>query len=193
VARRILEDEPVWLFDPDHRLARTLPDEVKVIRLEERANASDCDQENAGIWVSEYLAPADCRCLLLRPRNLVVGVGCNRGTSAEEILDLVRATFARERLCPLSIRNLASVDLKSDEQGMLEAAKELGRPIRFHTRREIDQVAVPNPSRMVLGHVGVESVCEATALLSAQSSQLLITKQKTANVTLAVARVVFPS
>ncbi len=86
VARRILEDEPVWLYDPDRRLAPALEGEVKVVRLEEWAKLPDCDQEHAGIWVSEYLAPAGSRCLLLRPQNLVVGVGCNRGTPVEEIL-----------------------------------------------------------------------------------------------------------
>ena len=84
------------------------------------------------------------------------------------------------------------MDLKADEPAILEAAKAVRRPVRFYSRHEIEYINVPNPSAVVAAHIGVESVCEATALLSAQAETLLIPKQKTANVTLAVARVGFP-
>ena len=193
VARCIVEDERVWVYDPDLRLAPSFKGLENMIWRRERGISSDHDQEGVGIWVSEYLVPAGSQCLHLCPRNLVVGIGCNRGASVEAILDLLRTLFAREQLSVRSIRNLASIDLKSDERGVLEAARLLERPVHFYSRHEIEKVAVPNPSGTVLAHIGVASVCEATALLSAQSSQLLITKQKTADVTLAVARVGFPS
>ena len=192
VARRILEYESIWVYDPDRRLAPCLSDEETIVWCEEKAVASSHGQESVGIWVSEHLAPEGLPCLLLRPRNLVVGVGCNRGTPAEEVLELLRSVFKREELSVLAIRNLASIDVKSDESGILETGRLLGRPVHFYSRQEIAEVAVPNPSPMVLAHMGVESVCEATALLSAQSRELMIAKQKTANVTLAVARVGSP-
>jgi|WetSurMetagenome_2_1015567.scaffolds.fasta_scaffold05992_7 cobalt-precorrin 5A hydrolase len=193
VARRFLEYERVWVFDPEGRLAPYFKDEENLVWSEAEAIASGPHEAGEGIWVSDRLAPEGLPCLLLRPRNLVVGIGCNRGTPVDEILDLMRSVFCRERLSLMSIRNLASVDLKADENGIIEAGRLLGRPARFYSRQQIEKVAVPNPSPTVLAHVGVESVCEATALLSAQSNRLIIAKQKTANVTLAVARVGFPS
>lgn len=142
-----------------------------------------------GVWVSEYLPPSGVECLVLRPRNLVVGIGCNRGTPTGEILGFLRDVFRRERLAPLSIRNLASVDLKSDEAGLLAAAASLGRPVHFFSRQELDRIEVLNPSATVQKHIGIESVCEAAALLSARGTALLVPKQKTPNVTLAIARV----
>jgi cobalt-precorrin 5A hydrolase len=193
VARRLLEYEEVWVFDPEGRLGPSLKDEANMVWSEESTSASGRYEGGEGIWVSNRLTPEGLPCLLLRPRNLVLGIGCNRGTPAGEVLDLIRSAFCRERLSLVSIRNLASVDIKSDESGILEAGRLLKRPVRFYSRREIEKMAVPNPSSKVLAHVGVESVCEATALLSAQSSELLIAKQKTANVTLAVAQVACPS
>jgi len=193
VALRLLEDEPVWVYDPERRLEPHLKAGPNRVQLDEKAMAPDWDRAGVGIWVSEYLPPKGLQCLILRPRNLVVGVGCNRDTPADEILDFLRSVFTRERLALPSVRNLASVDIKSDESGILEAGRLLGRPVHFYSRLDIEKMAVPNPSKVVLAHIGVESVCEATALLSAQSSELIVPKQKTANVTLAVARVGSPS
>ena len=193
VARCLLEDEPLWVYDPEQRLEPCLAEEENIAWLREGAAVANECHDRIGIWVSESLAPDAWPCLMLRPRNLVVGVGCNRGTAAEEILELVRRVFDRERLSLRSIRNLTSIEAKADEGGILEAGRQLGRPVHFYSPQELEKVAVPNPSQMVLAHMGVESVCEATALVSAQSSELIVVKQKTANVTLAVARVASPS
>jgi cobalt-precorrin 5A hydrolase len=196
MTRALLEDEPLWIYDPERRLHAHLADQPRVVWLASRGGAPEAQQmAGAGIWVTECKAPDDTLCLQLRPRNLVVGIGCNRGTSAEEILGLVRSVFAGESLSLLSIRNLASIDLKADEPGLLEAAAALARPIHFFSREAVAAITVPNPSPMVAKHIGVESVCEATALVSAADqgqSMILIPKQKTPNVTLAVARAIWP-
>jgi cobalt-precorrin 5A hydrolase len=221
VSRSILEDEPFLVYDPEGRLKTHLGDAPNLIRVEKplcglqpsdtgvsRASRDPIEQcipgaeaskdraamgeARAGIWVSECHAPQGGGWLILRPKNLVVGVGCNRGTPAGEILGFLQATFREACLSPLSIRNLASAQVKADEPGVLEAARVLGRPIVFYEGKEIKSISVPNPSAVVLKHVGVPSVCEATALLSAGSSDLIVAKQKTTNVTLAVARAKFP-
>jgi cobalt-precorrin 5A hydrolase len=193
VAHSLLEDEPVWVYDPQRRLELHLESRSNTVRLDEKEMAPGLDREGVGIWVSEYLTPEGLQCLILRPRNLVVGVGCNRNTAADEILDFLRSEFRREGLAVSSIRNLATVDIKSDEKGILEAGRLLGRPVLFYSRPDIQKMAVPNPSNAVLAHIGVESVCEATALLSSRSSELIVPKQKNANVTMAVARAGSPS
>jgi cobalt-precorrin 5A hydrolase len=188
IARALLEEETLWICDPEGRLQAPLEGQENLFPLSENG-----DLDFPGIWVSERTAPQGLQCLVLRPRNLVVGIGCNRGTKVEEILALLRSVFEHEGLSTLSIRNLASIDLKSDEPGLLEAADFLDRPLELFTGAEIKTVIVPNPSSMVEKHVGVLSVCEATALLSAQSQMLIVPKHKTSNATLAVARVGFPS
>ncbi len=141
-----------------------------------------------GIWVSETTEPARVKCLKLRPSSLVVGIGCNRGTRADEIIDLVERVFRENRLSTLSIAKFVSVDLKSDEPGLLQAADYFKRPIEFHDRETIRGIAVPNPSSTVARHIGVESVCEASAIWSTGTGRLLVPKRKSINCTMAIAR-----
>jgi cobalt-precorrin 5A hydrolase len=83
---------------------------------------------------------------------------------------------------------LASVDLKADEPGLLALADTLKIELTFYTREQLSTVVqVPTPSAMVKKHIGVQSVCEAAALLATHRGRMIVPKQKTANVTLAVA------
>ncbi|MBI4797747.1 MAG: cobalamin biosynthesis protein [Desulfarculus sp.] len=77
--------------------------------------------------------------------------------------------------------------LRPPEAGLLELAARLGLPLTFYSTEELAAVEVPNPSATVAKHMGVASVCEAAALLAADSRRLLVSKQKSPNVTLAVA------
>lgn len=197
LARAVLEEEPFWVFDPEACMKPYLATLDNVVWLESTPAAEGSMEratieEGPGVWVSELVPPSHVECLILRPRNLVLGIGCNRGTEAAEVLGLIENTLGEAGLSLRSIRNLATIDLKSDEAGLLEAVRTLSRPIQFYSREELEGVAVPNPSSLVESHVGVQSVCEATALLSAESTTLLVPKRKTANVTLAIARAASP-
>ncbi|MDA8308847.1 MAG: cobalamin biosynthesis protein [Deltaproteobacteria bacterium] len=184
----ILDEEPLWIFDPEGLLLRYLPVDHGFHVV---GGAEECEKfyGTPGIWVSESIAPKGVECLEARPQNLVIGVGCNRGTSSEEIVGFIKEKLMESGLSPLSIRNFASLDIKADELGLLDAAKVFDRPIYFCARRDIEDILVPNPSKTVARHTGVESVCEASALWSAGTRQLLAPKRKGGNCTLAVARV----
>jgi len=208
----LLDDEIVRIFDPERRLRSYFAQQPNVVWLPDSSldwqaaageeALEDCIRDGGklagqlneapGIWVSEREPAAKSKWLLLRPQNLVVGLGCNRGTSTEEVTLLVRRTFAAERLSTLAIRNFASIDLKADEPAIIATAKTFERPVVFFPSEQLRNISVPNPSNLVKTHVGVPSVCEATALLSAQTTELIVPKQKTANATLAVARVDSP-
>lgn len=192
VTRAILEDEPVWIYDPGGYLREGLKGEGSVFRLETDRDVALQPRGRVGIWVAEHPAPGREGVLYLRPRNLVVGVGCNRGTGVGEILALVHQVFLDHSLTVHSIRNIATVDIKSHEPGIIELGRTLNRPVAVFTRAEIAGIRVPNPSPVVEQHLGVRSVCEATALLSAQVDTLLVPKRKSANATVAVARVASP-
>lgn len=187
----ILDEEPLWIFDPGEYLLKRLPPEhgLRVIGADETPGAL---RASLGIWVSEFLSPRGVECLKLRPANLVIGIGCNRGTTVEEIVGFIHKKLKQKKLSPLSIRNFASLDIKSDERGLLDAAIVFDRPIHFCTRKQIKGIRVPNPSETVARHTGAQSVCEASALWSAGTRELLLPKRKAGNCTLAIARVNSP-
>ncbi|MDO3377532.1 cobalt-precorrin 5A hydrolase [Geoalkalibacter halelectricus] len=128
--------------------------------------------------------------LLLRPRDLVVGIGCNRGTSAEEIEEVMRTEFAAAFLAPSSIAVVASIEDKGDEEGLIRFAENLGVPLRLFSADELNRWDAPSgPSPHARDAVGAHGVCEPAALAAGNARTLLIKKKKRGNVTLAVAEV----
>jgi cobalt-precorrin 5A hydrolase len=97
-------------------------------------------------------------------------------------------------LASASVAGLASIDLKADEKGLLEFAGTLKRPLVFFSRDQLATVPdIPSPSTVVEKHVGVKSVCEAAAILASGNGHLIVSKQTTPNVTIAIARKSFTS
>ncbi len=126
--------------------------------------------------------------LVLRPRDLVVGIGCNRNTSSAEIESVVREEFARLRLNMESIVCLATIDAKRDEAGLLEYATRENLEIEFHSADALNSIKTPSaPSPHAEEAVGAKGVCEPAAVLSASSDRLILEKQKRGNVTIAIA------
>jgi cobalt-precorrin 5A hydrolase len=126
--------------------------------------------------------------LVLRPRNLVLGMGCHLGTPAAEILEFIKDIFKKERLSLASLKALATIEAKKDEPGLREAAASLGVEFIWFSKEELQAVKAPHPSPQVERLMGVDSVSEAAAL-RAGGGELLLPKTKGANATLAVARV----
>ncbi|WP_291319887.1 cobalt-precorrin 5A hydrolase [Desulfonatronospira sp.] len=143
---------------------------------------------NPGIMVHHRITEAPEHVLVLRPRNLYVGIGCNRGTTFAELLDVLHTAFDKNRLSIQSINLLTTIMEKTGEPGLLELSRHLRRPLTGFTRHILDLVRdVPNPSLMVHKHMGVKSVCEAAAMTAANQGTLLVPKIKSGNVTVAVA------
>jgi len=132
----------------------------------------------------------------IHPRVLAVGIGCNRGTSAKEIISLVEQTLEKANLSVSSIARFATIDLKKDEEGILETARFFNRPLEIYTREELSQIDSPNPSEVVRSHVGTPGVSEPAALLAIRlhtpfpngQGELFIEKVKSENATVAVSR-----
>jgi cobalt-precorrin 5A hydrolase/precorrin-3B C17-methyltransferase len=116
--------------------------------------------------------------VLVRPPSLVVGVGASRGVPADEVLDLVLGALRDAGLSARSLAELATVDAKRDEPGIVEAAARLGVPVVTYPAEELTRVDVPNPSDAPLAAVGTPSVAEASAL--ARGGELLVPKRKSA-------------
>lgn len=121
------------------------------------------------------LGPADT---VLRPPSLVVGVGASKGAGVDEVYGLVRDALRAAGLSPLSVAELATVDAKADEPGIVGAADRLGVPVRTYPAGALAAIAVPNPSDAPLAAVGTPSVAEAAALAAGRGGELLVPKRK---------------
>jgi cobalamin biosynthesis protein CbiG len=119
---------------------------------------------------------------------IVVGVGCSRGCSSGEILELVDAALREARVEAEHVAALATVDRRAEESGVLDAAHRRGWPLETFPATALAAVTVPTPSKVVARHVGTASVAEAAALLAAGARVLLLTKRCSAHATCALAR-----
>ena len=135
----------------------------------------------------EFLGNVPCT-VIYRPPCLAVGVGCNRGTPAGEILDAIDQTLAEAGLAIQSVGCVATIEDKANEMGLREACQLQGWPLKTFSRQQIAVVKdVPNPSAWAQRVLGVPGVAEPAALLAADSGELLVEKRKFPNVTVAVA------
>jgi cobalt-precorrin 5A hydrolase len=132
---------------------------------------------------------------LYPPEPVVLGLGCDRGTTAETIAQAVAQALARVGCGSAQVRGLASIELKADEAGLLAFAAAQGWPLSFFSAAELAGVEVPNPSETVRRHTGTPSVSEAAALLLGGGglADLLLEKHKHCgadgrNATVSVAR-----
>lgn len=148
------------------------------------------DGFDAGIGLTPRVIETDTPTIWLRPKVLVVGVGCNSGTSMEELAREIDAVLAEARLAPGAVRGLATITLKEHEPGLVAFAASRGLTIKAFDARTINEQAPPfERSETVFRHVGVYGVAEPAAMLAAGATTCIVHKQRRGNVTVAVAEV----
>ena len=141
-------------------------------------------EEPADVYLDVARRPGLC----LVPQALILGVGCRRGVTREQ-LDRAFERFCAERnIWPQAVAAAASIDRKADEAGLLEFCT--ARDIELLTFTAEELKAVPGQftaSAFVMEQVGVDNVCERSAVL-ASGGKLLSGKWTDSGVTFALAR-----
>ena len=118
--------------------------------------------------------------LNLIPQKLIAGIGCKRGTSFEKISAAVKAACEMINQPVERIKLLASVDIKSDEVGLLEFAKNLGVDIKFFGVEELTKKISEyklSESEFVKATIGAGNICEAAALCCVKSARFALPKK----------------
>ena len=144
----------------------------------------------AVVLTNQALASIPENIILLMPRKLVLGIGCRRGTTKQEIFSAIDAACKKIAAKRQDIGLLASTVLKQDETGLLAAAHELGVPICFYENDKLQQMIERcglEISPFVKRKIGVGNVCEAAALQASSEKKLILKKEKFSKVTVAIA------
>ncbi|MEK4227964.1 cobalt-precorrin 5A hydrolase [Solibacillus sp. FSL H8-0538] len=129
--------------------------------------------------------------VVYRPKSLVLGMGCNRGTSLEEIEAIIDETLQELKLSKKSIKALCTIDLKKDEACFLAITQKYGWEFIVYTPIELNEMPLLNPSVTVFKYTGAYGVSEPAAMRYAQTTNLLLQKKKSGNATITVARLTY--
>jgi cobalt-precorrin 5A hydrolase len=135
--------------------------------------------------------PFGCRpALILRPREFVLGVGTRRGVTIKEVERACMEVLRERDIAPMSVRNLATIDIKKSESGLLGFTRKSGWPVEYFSAKELGGVRLPSGhSKVVERNVGLGGVAEPAALKSAGARRIWVRKRINGRVTVAVARV----
>ena len=106
--------------------------------------------------------------VLLSPRVLWVGVGCERGTPKTAIAAAILQVFQANDLAVEAIAGIATIDIKADEVGLVELCRDRQWPLRTFSAERLRSQPVPTPSSVVAQAAATPSVAEAAALCAIQ-------------------------
>ncbi|MEL7144376.1 MAG: precorrin-3B C(17)-methyltransferase [Cyanobacteria bacterium J06573_11] len=149
--------------------------------FEDRDNV---EKPAARVWISPiqraFSPDSDLPKLQWHPRVLWIGIGCERDTDKALIEYAVEKVCQENHLALGAIAGIATLDLKSDEIGLLELTQEKDWPLKCFPPGTLQSIEVPTPSEVVKKEVGTHSVAEAAAIVatrSLDSSSLKVKKQ----------------
>ncbi|NOI65227.1 cobalamin biosynthesis protein [Vibrio sp. 99-8-1] len=199
VSAAVINDQPVvivqqagerkwWKYD------KRMPAHIVCHNTVEGINPSDfqgaiviSDQLDVSIpnWQKEWV--------LWRPKSLVLGIGCDRNTPASVIKEGLAQFSQQFNLSLDSVAALSSIDLKSDEQGIITVAEQNQWSFDTFAPAVLDSAeGIENPSEYVKKVTGSQSVAEAAALTLSKTNSLVVAKwvfkQDGYNMTLACCR-----
>lgn len=147
------------------------------------------DNGKVGVVVSNYVdtSPFEINLHLL-PKNLVLGIGCKKDIPMENVESLVLSTLSTLHLDIRSVVKVCSIDIKSNELGILNFCKKYQLQADFYTADELNAIQGEfSVSNFVRGVTGVDCVCERSAVRGAMCGKLLQKKVSNSGVTLAIA------
>lgn len=126
--------------------------------------------------------------LHLIPRQTVLGIGCRKGISPEDMESFVERTLQELCIDPDSLLAIASIDLKEKESCLIELSRKYQIPFHTYDAHTLSQVRGQfSSSAYVKTVTGVDNVCERAALACSGADTLTLHKTIDSGKTLAIA------
>jgi cobalt-precorrin 5A hydrolase len=126
--------------------------------------------------------------LYLRPKNLILGIGCKKGTTKDQIEAAINDFMLINKMSILSLKSVATIDLKKDEPGIRDFCAGYKLSLSIVKKDEIKRVEDNfKGSCFVKEKIGVSSVAEPCAVLGGMNTKLICGKTKYNGITLALA------
>ena len=186
----------------NEKIATNIPqaiiNEKNFIHYKKIGNVLRSKIENKVIVTNLKKIKNDKKFLHLVPKNIYIGIGCNRGTTLKEIENVILTELEKLNRSIESINSISTAEIKKDEKGIIELANKFKIPVRFYSFNELNKVENVIKSSYLQKKFGVKGVCEPASVLSAQKDlksylkmKKLIPKKKIGNVTISIHELIF--
>ncbi len=147
-------------------------------------------QQEYGICISlsEKSQPF-AKTLNLIPRVITLGIGCRKGKTLEEIEQAVFEVLERQDISIHAVRNVASIDLKKEERGLVDFCRKYGLEFQTYSSGQLEAVSGSFlESEYVKKVTGTGNVCERAAILGSSYGRMVQEKTARDGVTVSMAR-----
>lgn len=185
ISSKILDGESVTLW-MDGIYEGELP---KRLLLSKEDNES-AGRQKASIIISPYHYEEELPHvkLYLIPKAFVIGIGCRKGKSVEEIGEVLEEHLKELKIRKEAVLGIASIDLKKEEEGICRLAEKYGWGFTTFSKEELMQVPGNyTSSGFVEAVVGVDNVCERSAMAACgNGASLILEKQAKNGITIAI-------
>lgn len=126
--------------------------------------------------------------LKLIRKNIVLGIGCRRNTPSNKMYSFVIDSLKERNIDIKAVKEIASIDIKRDEEALLDLKRRLGSGLSFFSAEEIEKVEEKyEGSEFVKKTVGVKAVSEPVVELL--GGEILYHKIKKDGMTLTIGKV----
>lgn len=123
------------------------------------------------------------------PKNIVIGIGCRKNMDKEYMINSLSDFLHKQNIDINSIKEIGSIDVKKNEEALINLSIYLNVPFKIFTAEEISKVEhLYEKSDWVKQNVGVHSVAEPVAHLLSDGN-LIIKKHKYNGITFSVGRI----
>ncbi len=176
ISAGVLRNETIGFYS-DFDILDKLPNQLEKM---ENGNLGIC------ISLDSTKKPFDVTINLI-PTIITLGIGCRKDTKFEDLENFVLTTLEQNHISLKAVKYIASIDLKKDEQCLLEFASKYNIEFTTFTKDQLNSVAGKfSGSEFVKATTGVDNVCERSAVLQSQG-KLIMNKIKNNGITIAIA------
>ena len=135
---------------------------------------NDTDKEACDLWLSFK-------------RQMVVGIGCKKETPFQKLKELFESTLDELKVTKDEVAAFASIDLKIEEEGLLELSDTYGIPFYFYSAEELKSVPGDfEASEFVEKVTGVSDVSARAAKCFGKNGNFILKKKKIDGMTISV-------
>lgn len=194
ISAAVLDEEPIGIYAEGEYAENAVKNSEEMFSDEVWiCNTEEVMKYRYRVVVSDSFPAADENTLLLKPKNVIVGLGCRKGIS-EELLEKGLLKILKENNLDMEqVEVIVSIDLKKEERAVLSLAEKYQVPFLTYPAEMLKEIKeVSSSSSFVEKVTGVDNVCERAALTYCKEhckySELILGKRTEESMTVAIAR-----